>query len=178
MGQIAELDKCLGSNLLRIQTAIEVIEIPPLKLAHYKIIVVSEKDIDFVLFIDKSERVNTRENLGVQYVLKDKKKSGHKIPPDQIRTLLTKMDQLKTLDILEGSNLLAIRAAIPVFLKSKKVKLTEYKIDVVRDGDSTIVIFVDKDRKRGVRGHNVNRPGFEVELNPKDLKVLRSNFLR
>jgi len=178
MGQIQVLDTCLGSTFLQIQAAIEVLDhprlenSPRLEIARYRIDVATEKDAMFVLFVDKNERVDARENLGVQHGAKVK------MNPDQVRILLDKLNQTKILDSIQGSSLLAIRAATPVFLQSYKAELADYKVEVLRDGESKVVIFADKDRKPGIRGHRAGRPGFEVELKPDDLKVLRSNFLR
>ena len=172
MGLIKSLDTCLGSNFLKIQAAMKVLDRSRLKLARYRIVVASENDTVFVLFADANERAVARENLGVQHG------ADVKMNPDLVSTLLAKLDQIETLDQIQGSSLLAIRAAASVFLQSHKAELADYKIEVVSDGDSTVVIFADKDREPGARGHRAGRPGFEVEFNPDDLTVLRSNFLR
>jgi hypothetical protein len=53
-----------------------------------------------------------------------------------------------------------------------------YNIEIVREGAAlVVVIFADKDRPPGTRG-STGRPGFEVELGARDLRVLRSNHVR
>ena len=84
---------------------------------------------------------------------------------------------IKVLDTIQGSSYLAIQAAMGVFQRHNP-DLALYKIEVVRDGDPLVVIFTDKDRPSGARGNIGARPGFEVEMDARDLHVRRSNFIR
>jgi len=86
------------------------------------------------------------------------------------------MGRIHMLDRIQGSSFLATQAVVVVFQRHNP-DLTQYKIEVVREGDSGVVIFADKNRPEGTRG-SVGKPGFEVELNAGDLRVLRSNFVR
>jgi hypothetical protein len=82
-----------------------------------------------------------------------------------------------TYDTILGSHFRAVEQAVKVFT-SRNLDLNFYKITVVREGSSLVVIFTDKDAAMGGRGSPGTRPGFEVELDEKDLRVLRANFIR
>lgn len=84
--------------------------------------------------------------------------------------------QIQFLDPLQDSSVRAIQVAKEVF-QQHDPDLTQYNIEVVRDGGSVVVIFAYKDRPAGTRG-SVGKSGFEVELDARDLRVLRSNFVR
>ena len=86
------------------------------------------------------------------------------------------MGRIQMLDRIQGSSFLAIQAAMGIF-QQHNPDLAQYKVEVVGEGDSVVVIFADKDRPDGTRG-SVGKSGFEVELNAGDLRVLRSNFVR
>jgi len=80
------------------------------------------------------------------------------------------------LDPKHPSSLNAIRIASEVF-REHNPNLNDYNVQIVRDGDSVVVVFVGKRRPPGTRGVG-NIPGFEVELDPRDLHVIRSHFVR
>ena len=82
------------------------------------------------------------------------------------------------LDSIDARNARAIATAADVFKRHYNADLRDYNIEVVRDGNSIVVIFLDKDREPGTRGSTGGRPGFEVELDARDFRVIRSNFLR
>ncbi len=74
-----------------------------------------------------------------------------------------------------NENIPFIKKAIEVFQqKNPNVDSAQYKIEVIKKGESVTVDFLPKDRPAGSLGG----PGFEVEMNEKDLTVLRSNFIR
>lgn len=56
----------------------------------------------------------------------------------------------------------------------KGVDVSTYRVEVFEEGSSISVSFLDPSLPQGHRGG----PGFEVEINASDLKVLRSNFVR
>jgi hypothetical protein len=85
--------------------------------------------------------------------------------------------QIEVLDTIQGSSFLAIQVAIGVF-KAHNPDLSQYKISVVRQANSVVVIFSDKNAQPGERGSSGGQPGFEVELDANTLRVLRSNFVR
>jgi hypothetical protein len=90
---------------------------------------------------------------------------------------MSNMGKIKELDIIQGSSFLAIQAALAAF-QHRNPDLAHYKITVVSERESVVVIFADKDRQTGTRGSSSPWPGFEVEMSAKDLRVLRSSFIR
>ena len=72
---------------------------------------------------------------------------------------------------------LAIEKAKEVFAEHNP-DLTQYKISVVENENSLVVIFLDKNNKINTIGNPGILPGFEVELNIKDLQVIKSHFIR
>jgi hypothetical protein len=168
--QIQFLDTIQGSSFLGAQTAMGIIRRHNLDLAQYKIEVVREGNSIVVIFADKDEPASTRENLGVRL------ESKAELSAQDLSVLRSDMGRIQMLDRIQGSSFLAIQAAMGIFQRHNP-DLTQYKIEVVREGNSIVVIFADKDRPAGTRG-SVGKPGFEVELNAQDLQVLRSNFVR
>ena len=80
----------------------------------------------------------------------------------------------------EGS-VATIAAAAAVFLaRCPRVDLAEYKMSVCREGELLHVIFVDKQRRPGMRGSGGRRgcPVFEVTLQGADLAVVDAHFVR
>ena len=85
--------------------------------------------------------------------------------------------KVELVDSIEGTSFLAISAALPSF-EANQARLADYRIKVVRDGNTLIVVFTDKNDPGAVRGSAGKRPAFEVALDPKDLHVIRSNYVR
>lgn len=170
IGPIEVLDTIQGSSYPVIERALAVLQShgPDLNSTH--ITVVRRGDSDAVVFTGDAERAGAGENLGVRM------DTERVLNPDELSALLSNLDRVDPVDELTGSSLLAIRAALDVF-NQHGPDLSRYKIVVVRDGESKVVLFSDKDLQPGSRG-SVQVPGFEVELNPHDLEVLRSNFVR
>ena len=83
----------------------------------------------------------------------------------------------KVLAEFPGTALKWIHAAEPV-LQEKKLDLDKYTISLLEQGDSVTVILKSGDSVQGARGSTGKYPGFEVEISKKDLKVLRSNYVR
>jgi hypothetical protein len=83
----------------------------------------------------------------------------------------------KVLAEFPGTSLKWIRAAEPV-LQEKKLDLDKYTISLLEQADSVTVILKSGDSGPGARGSTGKNPGFEVEISKKDLKVLRSNYVR
>lgn len=84
---------------------------------------------------------------------------------------------IEVLDQNESNNARAVRVATTVF-QQQNLDLVHYKSTLVRDGESLVVIFTDKDGRAGGRGNSGTRPGFEVQMDARDLRVIRSNFIR
>jgi hypothetical protein len=168
--QIQFLDTIQGSSFLAIQAVMGIFQRHNPDLTLYKIEVVREGNTVVVILVDKDEPASTRENLGVRL------ESKLELSAQDLSILRSTPGQIHLLDRIQGSSFLAIQAAMTVFQRHNP-DLAQYKIEVVREGASRVVIFADKDRPEGTRG-SVGKPGFEVELNAQDLRVLRSNFVR
>jgi hypothetical protein len=173
MAKIEVLQACLGVHYLRIRNALEILQRPRLDVAHYQFIVVLENSLVYVILKDTTEQTDTPEHFGVQTERKEV------LTPEQLQQTLGRLEQITTLDKIQGVHYPQIRVAANVFLERlPAADLAKYKISVVRDGESLVVIFTDKDRDPMTRGHNPKCPEFEVELNQVDLTVRRANFLR
>lgn len=160
---IKVLDRIQGSSFLTSQVAMGALKRHTPDIAPNSIEVIRDGGSEFVVFTDKNRQLGVR--AGTEVVL-----NAH-----DLHVLLTNKDRIKV-DTIQGSSFQAIEAAMEVF-KRHSPDLVFYKIDVVREKDSILVIFLDKDQQAGTRG-SLGRPGFEVELNARDLRVLRSNFVR
>jgi hypothetical protein len=89
---------------------------------------------------------------------------------------MSQSSQFQLLDPTLPDSVHAIRIASEVF-REHKPNLDDYNVQIVRDRDAVVVIFVSKQRPQGTRGVGAV-PGFEVELDPHDLHVVRSHFVR
>ncbi len=83
----------------------------------------------------------------------------------------------KVLAEFPGTSLKWIHAAEPI-LQDKKLDLDKYTISLLEQADSVTVILKSEDSAPGGRGNTGKNPSFEVEISKKDLKVLRSNYIR
>ena len=68
-------------------------------------------------------------------------------------------------------------AAEPEFQR-RKLDLNKYTVSVIEERDSVAVVLKSLDAIEGVRGSSGSYPGYEVEISKKDLKVVRSNYVR
>ena len=167
--QIHFLDKIQGGNFLAIQSIMENFQRHNPDYEQSTIEVVRVHD-SIAVILTYEEPVANRENVGIRL------ESKEEFSPQALRALMLKKDQAQLLDKLQGSSFIAIQVAAKAF-QQYNPDLAQYNIELVREGDSLIVIFFDKDRPEGTRG-SVGKPGFEVELKAQDLQVLRSNFVR
>jgi hypothetical protein len=76
-----------------------------------------------------------------------------------------------------GAFLKWIHAAEPEFQR-QKLDLNKYIVSVVEQRDSVTVGLSSVDSVQGARGSTGSHPGYEVEISKKDLKVLRSNYVK
>ena len=60
----------------------------------------------------------------------------------------------------------------------KKLDVSNYTISVVEENNSVTVGLSSLDSVPGTRGSSGTYPGYVVEISKKDLKVLRSNYVR
>ena len=76
-----------------------------------------------------------------------------------------------------GVDLKAIQRALPVFEKHG-MKVDGYRVIVIEENESIIVLFDDPERSPGQRGSTARMVSFEVRLKKADLTVVGSNFVR
>ena len=169
-GQIQFLDSIQGSSYLAIQSILEVIQRHNPDLTQSKFELVRKENSLVVILTDKGDPMIARGSLGINL------ESKMELSPQQLSTLKSDISQIQILDRIEGSSFLAIQVATDVFQRYNP-DFMYYKIEVLRENCSFVVIFADKDRPAGTRG-SIGKPGFEVELNAENLQVLRSNFIR
>jgi hypothetical protein len=80
-----------------------------------------------------------------------------------------KKSQLTVLDEIQGSNFLIIRSVVPVF-RRRNLDIQLYKIALLRDDQSVIVLFSRVDEKNEVIPRNLGIRGTaDVEMNSVDL---------
>ena len=78
---------------------------------------------------------------------------------------------------IKGSSLKWIRLAEPEF-RREKLDLEKYTVTVSEQNESVTVGLKSLDSIRGWKGSSGSYPGFEVEIRKKDLRVVRSNYIR
>jgi hypothetical protein len=91
--------------------------------------------------------------------------------------LLAQSGPPKVVAEFSGASLKWIHAAEPEF-QQQKLNLDKYIVSVVEEHDSVTVGLRSYDAVEGTRGSSGSYPGFEVEISKKDLKVVRSNYVR
>jgi hypothetical protein len=83
----------------------------------------------------------------------------------------------KVMAVFDGASLKWVHAAEPEF-ERKKLDLENYTVSIVEQNDSVIVTLSASDSQKGARGSTGKSPGYEVEINKKDMRVIRSNYIR
>ena len=84
---------------------------------------------------------------------------------------------LKVMAELPGASLKWIHAAQPEF-EREKLDVNRYFITVTEEDNSMSVILNSARLSKETRGDPGPLPGFEVEISKKDMKVIRSNYIR
>jgi hypothetical protein len=169
--QLKVLDSVQGSSFLAILSVLPVFRHRNLKLSRYRILLALEGEVPTVVFIAKDELETAPKYFGLR------SGSDMEMSSFELSSLMSKMDKLKVLDTLHGTSVPPIQAALTPF-QQRNLNIAQYKITLISEGNSEVVTFIDKDAQPGGRGGSGGRPGFEVELNAADLRVLRSNFVR
>jgi hypothetical protein len=83
----------------------------------------------------------------------------------------------EVLDVIRGKSFLAVQAAAQE-LARRNLDIVGYRIQVIMtEPNSVIVTFIDQNQPDTVLG-SIGKPGFEVELDSRDLSVRRSNFVK
>jgi hypothetical protein len=93
--------------------------------------------------------------------------------------LMSEKGPVEELDTIEGGNFRIIQAALPAF-EGERLDLAHHQISVVRSGEVVTVVFTDRATKKptGLRGNPGPRPGYQVEVDPHDLHIRNSHFIR
>ena len=76
-----------------------------------------------------------------------------------------------------GACLKWIYTAEPEFQK-RHLDLDRYVVVVAEQDESVVVALKANDADKGARGSTGSFPGYEVEINKKDMRVVRSNYVR
>ncbi len=170
-GQIKVIDKLQGSSLAAIHAAASALQRRHTDPARYQITVVRENTSEVVLFHDENAPEGAGRDIGVR--------AGNavELSAAAAATLTSNTGAAKVADIISGTSLRPLLTAAEVFQK-RVPDLSGYNVTLLRDGDSLVVTFTDKEAAAGGRGNPGQRPGFEVAMDPRDMRVLRSNFIR
>jgi len=65
-----------------------------------------------------------------------------------------------------------------VEFEHRNLDVNNYIISVFEKSDSVVISLSSPDQPNGARGSTGKYPGFEVEIGAKNLKILRSNYIR
>jgi len=170
-GPFVILDMVRGSSYALIQGQMAVAQHRHLDLNRCQIEVKRDRTSAVVVFTEQGELRHEEQVIAVRT------NSGMELNATELRALLTNPDLVESVDSIRGRSFQSIQSAMEVFGKQNR-DLSVYKIEVAWDGETIIVMFSDKDRLPGTMGNTPGRPGFEVVLDPEDLHVVKSYFLR
>lgn len=171
-----------GDSFLAIDAEMETVRRYGLDLARYRILIAQDRISEIVVFLARDREqapagdIGIRRGLGTmvnaeEMLLIQAAAGASEGSPENAR--------VQVLDSIQGGCFLAIRAAMPVFRqRASPDHLVQYRIGVVRDNDTVVAVFTDKAREPTSRGSQGGRPGFEVAMDPSDLRVLRANFVK
>jgi hypothetical protein len=96
----------------------------------------------------------------------------------RLGTVMVESTPSKVLAEFPGSSLKWIRVAEPVFIR-ESLDLDKYTIGVIDYGETVVVsVTILRNDVELRRGHPPAPPGYEVEISKKDMKVVRSNYIR
>lgn len=168
MAKIQIIDTIKGHNFLAIQSIINTLQKYKPDWARAKIEILRKENSTIIILSDKNIN-NTKKPIGIDL------KSKVQLDPEDVKTFISGVN-IELLDKIKASSFFIIEKANNIFQKYK-LDLKEYKIEVIGEGATITVIFSDKERIVGSRG-STGKLGFEVELNNKDLAIIRSNFIR
>lgn len=160
------IDRLRGVDFVKIQSALDNINSRDFDFSRLRIELLRDEDCTV---IDLSHDVS-RERFCLRL------QTGDPMSTEDLDSFRSARNNTEIFESIHGTTFLAIRAAVEVF-KRQNLNLEYYNIEVVREGTSIIVIFSDKDRPEGARG-SIGKIGFEVELDSRDLHVIRSNYVR
>jgi len=84
---------------------------------------------------------------------------------------------LKVIAEFPASSLKWIRVAEPE-IERQRLKLDKYTVTVIEEHDAVTVTVSGSDTVKGARGNASVYPGYVVVISKKDLKVVRSYYIR
>ena len=160
-----------GSSFAYVRSAMTIFQCHDLDIADFEIMVVREKTSLVVVFINKEEKADARKSIGVR------EGAGVEMNFRDLNALLTTRDHFEVMDTLQGASFQPIQVAVTVF-QQRNLDLQHYNITLMRDGNSLVVIFIDKDGQPDFLGNPGPRLGLEVELDSQGQHVLKSHFIR
>jgi hypothetical protein len=91
--------------------------------------------------------------------------------------LMAQLDPPRVTAEFPGASLKRIHVAEAEFQR-QKLDLDKYTVSVAEQSESVIVGLTSLDNVAGARGSTGTHPGYVVEISRKDLKIVRSNYIR
>lgn len=170
-GPIKVLSQIRGATYLRIESAVK--KVGEAQLGHlqdYEVVFATDGDSTAMVFVHRPD------DVAFFGVLQSSK--GEKIvDSSEVGPLLARLQDAKNVERIQGQHIRALQVAVSE-LRKQDLDVAGYRCQLVQDGSTWAVVFRDKDLDPGIRGGRAGRPGYEVELDPGDLKILRANFVR
>jgi hypothetical protein len=160
--QIRVQDAVEGSSLIEIRAALQHLESGDRNIRTYGVRVLRNGKTT-VVFTPKDDETRA---LAVR--------DSAVLSAAELKDLLASSKQTNS---LRSGSLAPMLAAAQIF-EQRKLDLADYRVTLLRSGNSYVVTFTDKDAQVGGRGNPGKRLGFEVELGASDLRVIRSHFIR
>ena len=164
-GPVKVLDTMQGTSYLAIQAALKTLQRHKLDVTQRTIAVARDGEATVVILAGPGGQAGARVSPEAE------------LSAAEMEKLATARDKAPVQDSIQGSSFPAIRRGAEVF-GQRVADLSPYRIALMNEGDSLVVVFTDKDAAPGGRGSSGTRPGFEVEMSARDLTVRRSNFIR
>jgi hypothetical protein len=94
-----------------------------------------------------------------------------------LTSLMAQSTRSKVIAEFRGSSLRWIHAAEPEFQR-RNLDLDKYIVSVAEGDDSVMITLSPPDVVEGARRSSGSYPTFVVEVSKKDLKVVRSNYVK
>jgi len=91
--------------------------------------------------------------------------------------LIAQSKPARLLAEFRGASLKWVHADEPEF-KRRNLNLDKYIVSITEEDDSVVVTLSATDAVKGAFGSSGSYPGYEVEIRKKDMKVVRSNYVR
>jgi len=164
-GPLKVVDTLQGTSFLAIEAALRTLQRREPDLARRSVTVLRHGESTVVVLSGEGTPLAARVSPDAE------------LSEREVERLAEAPEKPKVLDRIQGSSLPAIRAGVDAFAK-RLPDPAPYRITLTSEGDSLVVAFTDGSAPPGGRGAPGARPGFEVELDARDLSVRRSSFIR